>query len=78
LGAAVLEEAKRDPEFKAKFGGILHRFLTRDYDRTFFNNNKDPFVLPPREKQNTPALALAPTQQQNEPAHVGRNMNWHR
>lgn len=64
MGAAADEEAERDPEFQAMFRSILHRFLTREYDRSFFSRDTDPFILPPREKPNAPATV----QPENEPA----------
>jgi hypothetical protein len=48
VGSAMLDEAESDPNVKKFLYGLLNRFLTREYDRSFFSDkDTDPFVLPP-------------------------------
>lgn len=53
VGAAMLDEAKSDPNVEKFLHGLLGRFLTREYDRSFFSDkDTDPLVLPPLPEKN--------------------------
>jgi hypothetical protein len=53
VGAAMLNEAESDPKVKKFLYDLLGKFLTREYDRSFFSEkDTDPFVLPPLADKN--------------------------
>ena len=60
-GAAVLDEAREKPEYKADLFRLLDRFLTKDYDRAFFVD----WGLTPQHKSK---IKPAPAGQENAPA----------
>lgn len=53
IGAIVLEEARKNPQFKARLTGLLHERLTRPHDRALFGLDK------PHEKTDTPSKSKA-------------------
>ena len=53
VGAAMLNEAKSDPNVRKFLHGLVGKFLTREYDRSFFSDkDTDPLVLPPLPEKN--------------------------